>query len=164
MVLYGVRKACGCRFWNKNRCIIHRMVNGKGLKNGTTLAAYPQIGERGQAAGKLSWCSFCKQRKGSLHDDEFSKPSTLLKRWDKNGYPDADKATETWLFYAVTICTEELSIVRLSVSLYCLTGIALCVWNVPLILTSQLADGDYNPTETIYGKFQVLECKTVKEQ
>ena len=32
----------------------------------------------------------------------------------------------TWLFYAVTICTEELSIVRLSVSLvFCLTGIVL---------------------------------------
>lgn len=38
-------------------------------------------------------------------------------------------------------------------------GDSIASGNVPLILTSQLADGDYNPTETIYGKFQVLECK-----
>lgn len=38
-------------------------------------------------------------------------------------------------------------------------GDSIASGNVPLILNSQLADGDYNPTETIYGKFQVLECK-----
>ena len=44
------------------------------VKNGTTLAAYPQIGKRG-ASGReiIMMFIFASLAEGSLHDDEFSK-------------------------------------------------------------------------------------------
>mgnify|MGYP000270351438 CR=1 FL=1 len=130
------------------------------VKNGTTLAAYPQIGERG-ASGReiIMMFIFASLAEGSLHDDEFSKAFLLLNDEIKNGYPDADKATDLAFLCCDNLYRRIVNSASLGESGILFDGDSIASGNVPLILTSQLADGDYNPTETIYGKFQVLECK-----
>ena len=130
------------------------------VKNGTTLAAYPQIGERG-ASGReiIMMFIFASLAEGSLHDDEFSKAFLLLNDEIKNGYPDADKATDLAFLCCDNLYRRIVNSASLGESGILFDGDSIASGNVPLILNSQLADGDYNPTETIYGKFQVLECK-----
>lgn len=102
---------------------------------------------------------FASLAEGSLHDDEFSKAFLLLNDEIKNGYPDADKATDLAFLCCDNLYRRIVNSASLGESGILFDGDSIASGNVPLILTSQLADGDYNPTETIYGKFQVLECK-----
>ena len=160
MVLYGVRKVSAC---SEIRSGWYQPQDGKWkgiVKNRTTLAAYPQIGERG-ASGReiIMMFIFASLAEGSLHDDEFSKAFLLLNDEIKDGYPDADKATDLAFLCCDNLYRRIVNSASLGESGILFDGDSIASGNVPLILTSQLADGDYNPTETIYGKFQVLECK-----
>ena len=130
------------------------------VKNATTLAAYPQIGERG-ASGKeiLMMFIFASIAEGNLYDEEFSKAFQLLNDEIKNGYPDVEKATDLAFLCCDNLYRRIVNGVSLGSSGILFDGSSIASGNIPLILINQLDGGVYNPTQTIYGKFQVLECK-----
>lgn len=131
------------------------------VKNGTALAPYPQISERGISGKEIIMMSiFASMTEESpLYDQELSDAFTQLNSEIKNGFSNPEKATDLAFLCCDNLYRRISNCTALGAAGIPLDENSIASGNVPLILTSQLDAGDYNPTRTVYGEFQVLECK-----
>lgn len=147
------------------RVDVYEPQNGrwKGIvKNGTTLTALPQIGERGASGKELFMiAAFASMvNGGTLYDEEFTRTFMLLNEEISKGYPDQERATNLAFLCCDNLYRRIANSTALGASGIPIDESAISSGNVPLILTNQLNDGIYNPTEILYGEFLVLECRS----
>lgn len=131
------------------------------VKNGPALTAYPQIGERG-ASGKEILMMFVFASltdTGPLYDSEFSNTFMKLNEEIEKGFPNLERATDL-----ACLCCDNLYRRLVNRDALGTDGIPfdeddIASGNVPILYTNKLDEGFYNPTATIFGEFQVLECR-----
>ncbi|MDO4336464.1 MAG: hypothetical protein Q4C91_00045 [Eubacteriales bacterium] len=130
------------------------------VKNGNALTPYPQIGEWGSSGREIIMMFILASMTGGpLYDQELSDTFQKLNEEIKDGFPDPERATDLAYLCCDNLYRRISNCAALGAAGIPLDGNSIASGNVPLILTSQLDTGTYNPTRTVYGKFQVLECK-----
>lgn len=149
---------------NEVRIGIYEPQTGKWcgiVKNGTALSPYPQIGERGISGKEIIMMFIFASMigRGPLYDQEFSDAFLRLNEEIKNGFPDPVGATDLACLCCDNLYRRIINSAALGAAGIPLDGNSIATGNVPLVLTNQLDAGIYNPTRTVYGEFQVLECK-----
>ena len=129
------------------------------VRNGTVLSPYPQISETGISGKEIImmfiFASIADE--GPLHDQEFSRAFTSLNEEIQLG--NAETATNWAMLCCDNLYRRISNRAALGTAGIPFDGDSIASGNVPLILSNQIESGEYNPTETLYGEFQVLECR-----
>lgn len=128
------------------------------VRSGTVLSAFPQLSDRG-GTGKeiLMLLAFASIVNGPLHDSEFYSAFSTLCDEKQKGFLNPALATELAFLCCDNLYRRIANGDALGADGIPFDSDAIASGNVPIIATSRLDDGYYNPTRTHYGVFQILK-------
>ena len=131
------------------------------VQTGKTLSAFQQFGENG-GDGKeiLMLLAYASIVKGPLFDQEFAAAFLIFCQKAQAGFPDPEDAGNQAFLCCDNLYRRIENWEALGIHGIPFDNDSILSGNIPLLTLNRLQKGDYGPTMTEYGEFQVLKEKS----